>query len=110
MFSLSWPSYVRALLGPFFWGKLTPMKLYDEGLGWGPPDYVLDKMTAQKWCPRAKHLLQGQLGSNATMLLAALQSQTQTTPPSRTQDASESRNQTTSQQFGDIHLKPLRIG
>jgi hypothetical protein len=45
----------------------------DEG-GWGPPRYVLDQMRRSKWCPRTIHLLQGQLGSNATLLLAAFES------------------------------------
>ena len=45
----------------------------DEG-GWGPPRYVIEQMKKKKWCPRTIHLLQGQLGSNATLLLAAFES------------------------------------
>jgi hypothetical protein len=49
----------------------------DEG-GWGPPRFVFKKMGDRMWCPRTIHLLQGQLGSNATLLLAAYESQDNT--------------------------------
>jgi hypothetical protein len=34
----------------------------------------MEQMNKKKWCPRTIHLLQGQLGSNATLLLAAFES------------------------------------
>ena len=43
----------------------------DDNHGWGPPRYVFKQMRREGWCPRAIHLLKGQLRSNATMLLAA---------------------------------------
>jgi len=43
----------------------------DDDRGWGPPRYVFKKMEEDCWCPRAIHLLKGQLRSNATMLLEA---------------------------------------
>ena len=46
----------------------------EEG-GWGPPRYVFREMEKRMWCPRTVYLLQSQLGSNATLLLAALESQ-----------------------------------
>jgi hypothetical protein len=45
----------------------------DDERGWGPPGYVIKQMKGRKWCPRTIHLLQGQLGSNATLLLAAFE-------------------------------------
>ncbi|KAK3334177.1 hypothetical protein B0T19DRAFT_383366 [Cercophora scortea] len=47
----------------------------DENLGWGPPKYVLNKMKNDGWCRRTIHLLKGQLGSSAILLLAAYNSQ-----------------------------------
>jgi hypothetical protein len=46
----------------------------DDEEGWGPPPYVIDKMKQTLWCPRSIHLLRGQLGSYATLLLAAFES------------------------------------
>lgn len=43
----------------------------EDDSGWGPPQWVMDKMEEDKWCPRAVHLLRGQLRSKATLLLAA---------------------------------------
>lgn len=43
----------------------------DDDHGWGPPRYVFKMMEKARWCSRAKHLLKGQLRSNATMLLEA---------------------------------------
>lgn len=42
----------------------------EDDSGWGPPRWVIEKMK-NNWCPRAVHLLRGQLRSNATYLLAA---------------------------------------
>lgn len=39
--------------------------------GWGPPQYVFEKMKNDGWCPRAVRLLKGQFGTRATMLLSA---------------------------------------
>lgn len=44
----------------------------EEDAGWGPPNYVLDKMKTQEWCPRTVQILLGQLGSSATLLLSSL--------------------------------------
>jgi hypothetical protein len=35
--------------------------LVEDDEGWGPPSYVLSKMEAMGWCPRARAVLQGQL-------------------------------------------------
>lgn len=43
----------------------------DDNDGWGPPRWVFIHMREDKWCPRAIRLLEGQLRSNATLLLQA---------------------------------------
>ncbi|KAI1412840.1 hypothetical protein F5Y13DRAFT_43116 [Hypoxylon sp. FL1857] len=47
----------------------------DDDAGWGPPYWVFRRMNSDKrderWCPRAMYLLKGQLGANATLMLAA---------------------------------------
>jgi hypothetical protein len=43
----------------------------EEDEGWGPPGYVISRMQKEGWCIRAIHLLQSQLRSSATLLLAA---------------------------------------
>lgn len=47
----------------------------DDDTGWGPPYWVFKGMKSERrdkrWCPRAMYLLQGQLGTNATLMLAA---------------------------------------
>ncbi|OTA66069.1 hypothetical protein K449DRAFT_403533 [Hypoxylon sp. EC38] len=47
----------------------------DDDTGWGPPYWVFRGMKNERrdkrWCPRAMYLLQGQLGTNATLMLAA---------------------------------------
>ncbi|OAQ65399.2 hypothetical protein VFPPC_06501 [Pochonia chlamydosporia 170] len=40
--------------------------------GWGPPSYVLKEMKENKWCPRTRKVLLGQLGPSAILLSAAL--------------------------------------
>lgn len=47
----------------------------DDEIGWGPPKYVLEQMKARHWCRRSVHVLKGQLGSNASLLLVALNSE-----------------------------------
>lgn len=43
----------------------------DDDAGWGPPAYVLRMMRTAGWCYRIVCLLQGQLRSNATLMLHA---------------------------------------
>ncbi|OQV07343.1 hypothetical protein CLAIMM_11794 isoform 1 [Cladophialophora immunda] len=43
----------------------------DESPGWGPPRWVFAAMKRQGWCPKTIQLLQGQLLSCATLLVAA---------------------------------------
>lgn len=45
----------------------------DDQAGWGPPKYVSSLMKKEKWCPRTMEILRGQVGSNATMFVAAWQ-------------------------------------
>lgn len=51
--------------------------LTDDDSGWGPPSYLLTKMREKKWCPRARKVLRGQLGSSAFLLFVAFAQQTQ---------------------------------
>jgi hypothetical protein len=46
--------------------------LVDDDEGWGPPSYVLSRME-KSWCPRARAVLQGQLGSSAILLYTAFE-------------------------------------
>ncbi|KAK3681046.1 hypothetical protein B0T22DRAFT_523894 [Podospora appendiculata] len=43
----------------------------EDESGWGPPRYVVERMLREGWCPRAIRVLNGQLGSIGTLLLAA---------------------------------------
>ena len=45
----------------------------EDGEGWGPPAYVFNCMEEWRWCSRTRRILRSQLGSNATLLVAALQ-------------------------------------
>lgn len=47
--------------------------LVEDDEGWGPPSYVLSKMETMGWCPRARAVLQGQLGSSAILLYTAFE-------------------------------------
>lgn len=46
--------------------------LVEDDEGWGPPSYVLSRME-KAWCPRARAVLQGQLGSSAILLYTAFE-------------------------------------
>ncbi|KAF7541018.1 hypothetical protein G7054_g942 [Neopestalotiopsis clavispora] len=43
----------------------------EDGSGWGPPAYVLNRMSREEWCMRTIHLWKSQLRSNATLMLAS---------------------------------------
>jgi hypothetical protein len=43
----------------------------DDDSGWGPPSHIFDLMKRDQWCLRTIQLLRTQLGSSATLLLAA---------------------------------------
>ncbi|ETS85964.1 hypothetical protein PFICI_03989 [Pestalotiopsis fici W106-1] len=43
----------------------------EDGRGWGPPAYILNRMGRDKWCKRTIHLWQSQLRANATLMLAS---------------------------------------
>jgi hypothetical protein len=56
----------------------------DDNSGWGQPRYAIARMRAEGWCPRNIHLLKRQLGSQATMLLAAYYSHQNSTQLDKT--------------------------
>ncbi|OTA96596.1 hypothetical protein M434DRAFT_8791 [Hypoxylon sp. CO27-5] len=48
----------------------------DDDAGWGPSNWIFKRMNGdgkgkRRWCQRAMYLLQGQLGANSTLMLAA---------------------------------------
>jgi hypothetical protein len=47
----------------------------DHAGGWGPSENVSSIMGLEKFCPRAKAILKGQLGRNAALLLVAVKEQ-----------------------------------
>jgi len=49
--------------------------LTDDAVGWGPPSYVLTRLST--WCPRAQKVLLGQLGSSAFLLFVAFEQRNQ---------------------------------
>jgi len=71
--------------------SITGWHDHQEEHGWGLPRYVFEGMEVDGWCKRKIHVLQSQLGSDATLLLAAYFSQRDN--KQRKDDAIEKRHQ-----------------